>query len=102
MAAPYTINLDFTIGRELSRGFFLQMSYVGRLSRHSLVNRDLAMPTNLTDPASGQTYFQAMTTLMTDIDLNGYTAATIPQIPFFNNMWKTAARQRHDADPGVG
>jgi hypothetical protein len=91
LAAPYTINLDFTIGRDLGGGFFLQASYVGRLSRHSLINRDLAMPTNLTDPASGQTYFQAMSTLQTDIDLEGYTAANIPQIPFFNNMWKTAA-----------
>lgn len=91
LAAPYTINIDFTLGRELPHGFFIQASYVGRLSRHSLINRDLAMPTNLTDPASGQTYFQAMSTLMTDIDLEGYTAANIPQIPFFNNMWKTAA-----------
>jgi hypothetical protein len=91
LAAPYTINLDFTIGRELPGGFFAQVSYVSRLSRHSLINRDLAMPTNLVDPASGQTYFQAMTTLMNDIDLEGMTVANIPQIPFFNNMWKTAA-----------
>jgi len=91
LAAPYTMNLDFTIERDLGGGFLLQTSYVGRLSRHSLINRDLAMPTNLTDPASGQTYFQAMSTLMTDIDLEGYNATNIPQIPFFNNMWKTAA-----------
>jgi hypothetical protein len=91
LAAPYTINLDFTIERDLGGGFLLQTSYVGRFSHHSLLDRDLAMPTNLTDPASGQTYFQAMSTLQTDIDLNGYTAANIPQIPFFNNMWKTAA-----------
>jgi len=91
LAAPYTINLDFTVGRELSHGFFLQTSYVGRLSRHSLINRDLAMPTNLVDPTSGQTYFQAMSTLMSDIDLHNMTVATIPNIPFFQNMWKTAA-----------
>jgi hypothetical protein len=91
LAAPYTINLDLTIGRELPKGFFLQVAYVGRLSRHSLLERDLAMPTNLVDPASGQSYFQAMSTLMTDIDLKGMTPAQVPQIPFFNNMWKTAA-----------
>ncbi len=89
LAAPYTINLDFTIGRDLGHGFFFQGSYVGRLSRHSLINRDLAMPTNLVDPASGQTYFQAMSTLMQDIDFQGMTPANIPQIPFFNNMWST-------------
>ncbi len=91
LAAPYTINLDFTIGRELPKGFFLSTSYVGRLSRHSLINRDLAMPTNMVDPASGQTYFQAMTNLMTAIDINGATVATVPQQSFFNDMWKTAA-----------
>ncbi len=90
LAAPYTINLDFTIGRDLGHGFFFQGSYVGRLSRHSLVNRDLAMPTNLVDPASGQTYFQAMSILMQDIDFQGMTPVNIPQIPFFNNMWPTA------------
>jgi hypothetical protein len=91
LAAPYTINLDFTIGRELSHGFFLNTSYVGRLSRHSLIDRDMAMPTNMVDPKSGQTYFQAMTNLMTAIDMNGATVATVPQQPFFNNMWATAA-----------
>ncbi len=65
-------------------------SYVGRLSRHSLVERDLAMPTNLMDPASGQTYFQAMSTLMSDIDFKGMNANTIPAIPFFQNMWPGA------------
>jgi hypothetical protein len=91
LSAPYTMNLDFTIGREFGHGFFVQGSYVGRLSRHSLIDRDLAMPTNLRDPASGQTYFQAMTNLMTAMDLHGATVATVPQQPFFNNMWKTAA-----------
>jgi hypothetical protein len=91
LAAPYTMNLDFSIGREFSHGFFLQVAYVGRLSRHSLIDRDLAMPTTLTDPQSGQTYYQAMTNLMSAIDLHGATVANIPQQPFFNNMWKTAA-----------
>ena len=91
LAAPYTENYDLTYGRELPSGFFLQLSYVGRFSKHSLLDRDLAMPTALTDPASGQTYYQAMTLLMQDIDFSGYTPATIPQIPFFNHMWATAA-----------
>ncbi len=68
LAAPYTINLDFSIGRDLGGGFFFQGAYVGRLSRHSLDERDLAMPTNLVDPGSGQTYFQAMSILMSDLE----------------------------------
>ena len=91
LAAPYTMNLDFTVGREFGHGFFLELSYVGRLSRHSLVQRDVAMPTNLVDPKSGQTYFQAMTNLMNSIDLNHGTIANVPQQPFFNNLWSKAA-----------
>ncbi|MBZ5603618.1 MAG: carboxypeptidase regulatory-like domain-containing protein [Acidobacteriia bacterium] len=88
---PYTMNLDFSVGRELGKGYFIQASYVGRLSRHSLIQRDLAEPTNLVDPKSGQTYFQAMTQLMTLMDIQGVTVPNLPKIPFFENMWATAA-----------
>jgi hypothetical protein len=91
LKAPYTINLDFSIGREFGHGFFIQGAYVGRLSRRSLVNQDLAMPTNLRDPKSGQTYFQAMTQLATLLDLQGVSIANLPKIPFFENMWSHAA-----------
>ena len=91
LKAPYTMNLDFSIGRELGHGFFIQGSYVGRLSRKSLIIRDLAEPTNMVDPKSGQTYFQAMTQLMSMLDYGGATIANLPKIPFFENMWSTAA-----------
>ena len=91
LKAPYTMNLDFSVGRDLGHGFFLQGAYVGRLSRHSLVHRDLAMPTNLKDPKSGQTYFEAMTQLATLLDFQGVSIANLPKIPFFEDMWATAA-----------
>jgi hypothetical protein len=91
LKAPYTINLDFSIGRDLGHGFFIQGAYVARLSRHSLLNQDLAMPTNLKDPKSGQTYFQAMTQLATLIDLQHVSIANLPKIPFFENFWSKAA-----------
>jgi len=91
LAAPYTMNLNFSIARELPRGFLVQGSYVGRLSRRSLIQRDIAMPTNLKDPKSGQTYFEAMTLLATLIDFQGVTVANLPKIPFFENMWASAA-----------
>jgi hypothetical protein len=91
LKAPYTMNLDFSISRELGKGYFFQASYVGRLSRHSLIQRDLAEPTNLVDPKSGQTYFQAMSQLMTLMDLQGVSVVNLPKIPFFEDMWSTAA-----------
>ena len=100
LKAPYTMNLDFSIGREFGHGWFVQGSYVGRLSRHNLIQRDLAMPTNLRDPKSGMTYFQAATQLQQYLDLTGLrgqirsgtaSVASIPNIPFFENFWGKAA-----------
>jgi hypothetical protein len=90
LKAPYTMNLNFSVGREFSHGWFVQGSYVGRLSRHNLVQRDLAMPTNLKDPKSGQSYYQAMTQLATLMDLQGVSIANLPKIPFFENFWAKA------------
>jgi len=90
LKAPYTMNLNFSVAREFSHGWFVQGSYVGRLSRHNLVQRDLAMPTNLKDPKSGQSYYQAMTQLATLMDLQGVQIANLPKIPFFENFWSKA------------
>lgn len=91
LKAPYTMNLNFTVGRDFSHGFFLQGSYVGRLSRNTLTNRDMAAYTNLRDPKSGQTFYQAMNQLATMIDYQGVSIASMPKIPFFENMWPAAA-----------
>jgi hypothetical protein len=90
LKAPYTMNLNFSVAREFSKGWFVQASYVGRLSRHNLVQRDLAMPTNLVDPKSGQSYYQAMTQLATLMDLQHVSIANLPKIPFFENFWAKA------------
>ena len=91
LKAPYTMNLNFSVAREFGHGWFVQGAYVGRLSRHNLVQRDLAMPTDMKDPKSGQTYFQAMTQLATLLDLQGVQVANLPKIPFFENFWAPAA-----------
>ena len=110
LKAPYTINLDLSLSRQFSHGIFVQASYVGRLSRHSLIQRDLAMPANLRDPKSGQTYFQAMTQLATFTDLQGGAkkasngiadVSRVPAIPFFENLWATAAGNGFTATQAV-
>ena len=57
---------------------------------HSLVNRDLAMPTNITDPKSGQTYFQAASAIASYLKAGG-NPSTMPAQPFFEHLWATAA-----------
>jgi hypothetical protein len=87
---PYTMNMNFSVGREFGKGFFVQLGYVGRQSRRSLISEDIAMPTNLRDPASGQTYFEAASLLHDHVNANSATSA-IPKIPFWENMFPDLA-----------
>jgi Carboxypeptidase regulatory-like domain len=88
--SPYTMNLDFSIGREFSHGLFVQGAYVGRLARHSLARADLAEPTNIVDPKSGTTYFQAatlMSKLARQNNANGVDVSQVKPIPYFENLF---------------
>lgn len=100
LKAPYTMNMNFTIGREFSKGWFLQGSYVGRMSRRSLMNRDLAMPTNMTDPASGQTYFQAATQ-MAQLVNQRVAVGAVGKIPFWEHLFGNLATANRTASQVV-
>ena len=90
LKSPYTMNLNFSIGREFRGGFFVQGSYVGRLSRRSLIGDDLAMPTNLKDPKSGMTYFDAGK-LLSQYTLQNVAVKDVQKIPFWENLFPAAA-----------
>lgn len=87
---PYSMNLNFTVGRQFGRGMFVQGSYVGRLSRRSLVLSDLSSPTNLREPQSGVTYWDAVNQLMRAGRANTPTANIAPN-PFFENFYGNLA-----------
>jgi len=63
LKTPYAYTIDFSIGRDLSKQFSLQISYVGRLGRNLLTQRDLAQPLDLVDPKSKVDYYAAATAL---------------------------------------
>ena len=63
LKTPYSYTLDFSVGRQLPKGFALEVSYVGRLSHRLLAQSDLAMPLNLVDQSSKANYFSAATAL---------------------------------------
>jgi hypothetical protein len=60
---PHAYALDFSIGRELPNRFSIQASYVGRLGRRLLTQRDLRQPLDLTDPKTHIDYYAAATRL---------------------------------------
>ncbi len=63
LKTPLALAMDFSVGRELPGGFSLQLSYVGRLGRRLLTQRDLAQPLDLVDPKSKIDYYKAGTAI---------------------------------------
>jgi hypothetical protein len=63
LKSPHAYTADFSIGRELSHRFSLQVSYVGRFGRDLLTQRDLTQPLNIKDPRSGIDYYTAASAL---------------------------------------
>jgi len=59
LKTPYSHVVDFSITRELPSNFVFEASYIGRFAHRLLQEEDLAEPTNLRDPGSNNTYFQA-------------------------------------------
>jgi len=59
LKTPYSHVIDFSITRELPSNFVFEASYIGRFAHRLMQEEDLAEPTNLYDPGSKNTYFQA-------------------------------------------
>ena len=95
LKTPYAHRFNFSLSRQLTPRSSLQVAYVGTVARRLPLQVDLAMPANLTDPASKTTYFQAAPILSKAA--NASTPVPVNQIqpvPFFENMfpgWAGAA-----------
>ncbi|HST10546.1 MAG TPA: carboxypeptidase-like regulatory domain-containing protein [Terriglobales bacterium] len=90
---PYAYAFDFSIGRELPKGLSLQLTYLNRLARNLLTQRDLRQPIDIYDPKTGVDYFSAATALakvaqsQTVIDPSQVTDAMVgPTAAFWHNM----------------
>ena len=100
LKAPYSISLDFSVQREIGHGFMVQGAYIGRLSRRSLIKDDLAMLANTVDPKSGVNYRQAAGQLTQMIN-NGVPTASVPAIPYFEDLWPSAAGKGQTATQAI-
>jgi hypothetical protein len=88
LKTPYSEAIDFSVQRELPKGFTVEVAYVGRLGRHLLQSLDLAEPPDFTDPAGGGDYFTAGAQLSKDVDANaGNASASVAAIPYFENLF---------------
>jgi hypothetical protein len=81
---PYAESFNLTLQHEFPHNLALTASYVGRLGRHLVQNLDVAMPTNLYDPKSGQNYFQAATAYDKMVDAG---VSNVPDSGYFHNVF---------------
>jgi len=86
---PYSHSFNVVVGRELGRDFSFEAAYVGRQGRNLLMRRDLMMPLNLVDKASGTDYFTASRQLIESYRANGIE--NMAPIPYFENLFPDAA-----------
>jgi hypothetical protein len=89
LKTPYAETFNLTVEHELVHGMTFTASYVGRLGRHVLSNRDVAQPNNLYDPTSGMSYFQAAAAFDKQID-QGVSVDNIPNSGYFANVFPKA------------
>jgi len=86
---PYSFAMNLDVQRQLPKGFVLETAYVGRLGRHLVVQRDLGMPLDLVDPASGLDYFTAASQLEVQA-YAGVKTASVTKIPYWENLFPDA------------
>lgn len=86
LVSPINYQWNFTYGRELPKGLYVEASYVGRFARNLLASRDIMTPNNIKDPVSGQTWYMAAGNLDAQRRA-GVNINTIANMPFFENMY---------------
>ena len=80
LKTPYSYTLDFSVSRDLGKGFTLEVAYVGRLSHRLLSQEDVAAPEDLVDPATHVDYFAAVDALARLYRQGVPTSAITPQM----------------------
>ncbi|MCS6804315.1 MAG: carboxypeptidase-like regulatory domain-containing protein [Acidobacteriota bacterium] len=84
--SPRNYSWSVSYGRQLPGGFFLELSYVGRLGRDLLATRDIMALNNLVDPRSGMDWYTAAGLLANYREQNTPLTA-VPRIPYFENLF---------------
>ena len=85
----YTFNLS--LAREFSHGLTIEASYVGRMARNLLAQRDLMPLNNLVDKTSGMDWYTAAGILY-DQRWNNVPVSQIQPIAYFENLFPNYRR----------
>jgi hypothetical protein len=86
LITPVNYAFNFSYGRKLPGGMYLDASYQGRLGRHLFASRDVMQVNNIRDPISGQTWNEAAS-ILEGHRIARTPIAQIPNIPWFENIY---------------
>ena len=86
LKSPTNYSWNLSYGRKLPKGLYVEASYVGRLARNLLVQRDIMAPNNLVDPRSGTDWYTAAGYIY-DSFYSGGDPTTLAANPYFENMF---------------
>jgi hypothetical protein len=108
LVTPSAHSVNLIVGRELGGNFAIEAGYIGRFGRELLTRRDLAMPLNLVDTASGMDYFTAAQQLIRATQAAGIPAnaaldayQAVANIPYWENLFPAAANATLSATQAV-
>ena len=86
LKSPVNYMLSFSIAREFSHGLTVEASYVGRMARNLMAQRDVMMPNNLVDKKSGMDWYTAAG-LLYDLRWNNVPIDQVQPIAYFENLF---------------
>jgi hypothetical protein len=86
LVSPINYSWNFTYGRQLPKGIYVETSYIGRLARNLLATRDVMQLNNIKDPKSGQDWYTAAN-ILEQHRVAGTPVANIASLPWFENMY---------------
>ena len=96
-----TQSINLTVQRELPGNFIVEVGYVARISNQlQQVNEFNSVPYMFTDPASGQTFGQALN-LVGDQVRAGVPGANVSPQPFFENQLRGTSVCNPACTPGL-
>lgn len=86
ITTPYSHVFNVSLQREFGDGYTIEAAYVGRRGRDLLISRDMAMPADLVDPASGVSYFTAAKELIGLME-KGVDINNVGPISYWENLF---------------
>ena len=104
LVTPKNYQWSLTYEREMPKGGLLQVSYMARLGRHLLLQRDVAQPGNLVDKKSNMDWYTAAT-ILAKASQAGTPASYFDThtIPYFENLFGAGGtRAVYDDAQGLG